>query len=126
MRNLKIVAVVLVLLLGASFFSFSYISRSARTLTAQLGRVERSVQDGKWQEAGNELKTAQTSWEKTKYWWTILLNHQEIDNIDISMSRVQKYIETKGAVLSLGELSTLRMLVDHVSDNEAFNVRNIL
>ncbi|KLU60438.1 hypothetical protein CEB3_c32890 [Peptococcaceae bacterium CEB3] len=126
MRNLKIVAVVLILLLGASFLSFSYISRSAGTLTAQLDRVERSVQDGKWQEAGNELKTAQASWEKTKYWWTILLNHQEIDNIDISMSRVQKYIETKGAVLSLGELSTLRMLVDHVSDNEAFNVRNIL
>lgn len=126
MRTLTTVVVVLVLLLGVSSLSYSYVSGSAHNLTAQLDRVEQMVQNGKWADARRELQTAQNTWDKTKYWWTILLNHQEIDNIDISMSRLQKYIETQGLVLSLGELSALKMLVDHISDNEVVNIRNVL
>lgn len=126
MRNLTIVGIVIVLLLGTSILSYSYVSHSSHGLTVQLERVEQMVEQGKWAEASNELQTAQNSWEKTKYWWTILLNHQEIDNIDISMSRLQEYITTRGLSLSLGELSALKMLVGHVSDNEVVNVRNVL
>lgn len=116
----------LVLLVGISLGSYRYINASAKEIGTHLDRVEQMIQTGKWETAESELGNAEDSWDKTKYWWSILLNHQEIDNIDVSITRLEKYIQSQGLALSLGEISTLKMLVEHVSDTEAFTIRNIL
>ncbi|MHB1652111.1 MAG: DUF4363 family protein [Desulfitobacteriaceae bacterium] len=126
MRVLTAIIVGLVLLVGISLGSYKYINSSAQDIETHLDKVEQMVRSGRWETAGVELETTKNFWDKEKYWWTILLNHQEIDNIDISISRLESYVETRGLVLSLGELSALKMLVDHIADNEAITIRNIL
>lgn len=126
MRVVSTVVMGLVLLVGLSLGAYKYIHDSAQSMVGQLDQIEVTIQDGTWDRAKVQLKQAHTSWDKTKYWWTILLDHQEIDNIDVSMSRLQRYVDTQGLSLSLGELSALKMLMDHISDKEAFNLRNIL
>lgn len=125
MRTLPTIVIIIVLLLGGSLASYRYIQTTAQTLGSQLGTVEESISAQKWETAQTELKTAQQRWDKTKTWWTILLDHQEIDNIDISLKRLEKYTETHNVSLSLGEVSTLKLLVDHLSDTEKFSLRNI-
>lgn len=125
MRTLTTVTIIIVLLFGGSFASYRYIQTSAQHLSSQLETVETSITTQKWDAAQNQLQTAQQRWDQTKTWWTVLLDHQEIDNIDISMKRLEKYIATQGSSLSLGELSALQLLVEHISDTEKLNLRNI-
>lgn len=126
MRAVSTVIVGLVLLVGVSLGAYKYVHDSAQTMVGQLEQVETMIQQGQWDSSGDKLAQMRTYWDKTKYWWTILLEHQEIDNIDVSISRLQRYIDTKGLSLSLGEVSTLKMLVDHIADTQAFTLRNIL
>lgn len=125
MRTITYVGIGFVLLLALGYSSYLYIDSSANTLTQRLAYVDDSIHNGKWDRAEQEFKSTQNIWQNTKKWWTLLLDHQEIDNIDISMQRLGQYVKTKGVALSLAEVSSLHMLVEHIADTESFTLTNI-
>ncbi|MDR3586436.1 MAG: DUF4363 family protein [Desulfosporosinus sp.] len=120
------IVIIVVLLLGGSWTTYRYLQTTTQALGTQLETVEQSISTQKWEVAQKELNTALQRWDKNKTWWTVLLDHQEIDNIDFSMTRLEKYIETQDMPLSLGEVSTLKLQVNHISDTEKLNLQNIL
>jgi len=126
MRTTLIIVIIILLLTGGSWTSSRYLQTTTQALETQLGAIEQSISALQWEVALKDLNTTQQGWEKSKRWWTVLLDHQEIDNIDISLNRLEKYIESHNAALSLGEVSTLQLQVDHISDTEKLNLRNIL
>lgn len=126
MRTVPAIIVIIVLLLGGSLTTYRYLHTTSQILATQLEEVEQSISTQKWEVAQKELNTALQSWGKIKTWWTVLLDHQEIDNIDMSISRLEKYIQTRDFSLSLGEVSVLKLLVDHISETEKLNLQNIL
>lgn len=126
MRTLPTIFTIVVLLLGGSFASYEYIQSTTQTLGSQLATVEQSISTQVWDTAQKELKTTQQHWDKSKTWWTILLDHQEIDNIDLSLKRLDKYIVTQNVPLSLGEVATLELLIHNISDSEKLNLSNVL
>ncbi len=126
MRTLTTIFTIVVLLLGGSFTSYRYIQSTAQTLGSQLATVEQSISTQVWAAAQKKLNTTQQHWDKSKPWWSILLDHQEIDKIDISLKRLDKYIVTQNVPLSLGEVAALEQLIEHIADTEKLNLRNIL
>ena len=125
MRTPITIVILLIIILGGSYASSRLISTTTQTLDTQLETVEQSILDQKWKVALDELDRAQKDWDKPKFWLTILLDHQELDSVDLSMRRLKKYIETQSLALSLGEISTLELLVGHISDAEQLAIRNI-
>lgn len=117
--------IILLLSFGTIWYS-DYIHSSADSIVQKLNRVEELIQGEKWQEAEMELGKVEREWEQTKTLWSVLLHHQEIDTIDISLKKVEKYIQGNSSVLGLGELSALRLLVEHISDTESLSLQNIL
>jgi len=126
LRTIPTIVIIVVLLLGGSLTTYRYLQTTTLSLGTQLEAVEQSIATRKWVVAQEKLNTTQQRWDKNKTWWTILLDHQEIDNIDISMKRLEKYIETQDFSMSLGEVSVLKLQIDHISDTEKLNLRNIL
>ena len=126
MRTLITIGIIVVLLIGGSLTSYQYIETSTLAISAPLETVEQCISTQKWQVAQKELDTTQQRWDKNKDWWTVLLDHEEIDTIDISLKRLEKYIEAQDVSLSLGEVSALILLVDHIFDTEKLNFQNIL
>lgn len=126
MRTLPTILTIVVLVLGGSFTSYQYIQSSTQTLGSRLASVEQSISTELWDTAHKELNSTQQDWEKNKPWWSILLDHQEIDMIDLSLKRLDKYIVTQNVPLSLGEVAALELLIDHIADTEKLNLRNIL
>lgn len=126
MRTLMTIFIILVLLLGGSFTSYQYLEASTQALDSQLAAVEQSISRQQWEAAQKALNTTQQNWDKSKTWWTILLDHQEIDKIDLYLKRLDKYLLTQNLPLSLGEVSSLELLINHISDTEKLNLENIL
>lgn len=125
MRTFAIVAVIVTLLGGGSVWYTHYISSSTGILVEQIDQVDERIQNQDWDKANSSLKKMENDWEKTKNLWSVLITHQEIDSIDITLKRLEEFVRLKSPVLAAGELSSLRLLVDHIADTEAFNLRNI-
>lgn len=126
MRTVPAIIVLVILLLGGSLTASRYLETTAQTMGTEIEAVEQSISAQKWEAAQNELGIAQQNLEKNKTWWTVLLDHQVIDDITMSMTRLDKYIETRNIALSLGEVSALKLQVDNISETEKFNFQNIL
>jgi len=116
----------LVLLLGGSFASNQYIRSTTQSIDSQLASVEQMISTQQWDAAQKELNTTQQHWNKSKTWWTILLDHQEIDKIDLSLKRLDKYIVSRNFPLSLAEVAVLELLINNILNTEKLNLRNIL
>lgn len=125
LRTLTIITIITLLLLGGSLGSYQYIKTSTHALGIPLETVERSITDQKWKMAGDELNNAQLRWGKDKNLWTILLNHQDIDNINISIKRLDSYIQAQDYSQSLGELAALKHQVNQILESSKLNWKNI-
>ena len=126
MRTYTTIGTILVLLLAGSLLSYQYLQGTTNTLGSQITQIEQSISGQKWDDARQELKQTQEKWEKTKTWWTVLLNHQDIDSIDFSLNRLEKYLDTQNLSLSLGEASALELMFKQISEVEKPTLKNIL
>ena len=90
-----------------------------------LESVETSITQQKWEGAQELTNYAQQKWKDDGTWWSILLDHHEIDSIDINLERLGKFLAMQDVPRSLGELTTLRLIFEHIFDMEAFTLENI-
>jgi len=125
LRTLISIITIVIILLGGSWVSYRYIESGTRTMGGLLESVEDSITVQNWEEAQAELQIAQEKWKKDNTLWSIVLDHFQIDNIDINMKRLEKYIGLKDMSLALGEVTSLKLHFEHIFDTELFTLRNI-
>lgn len=125
MRSYIITFVIIALLAGGSFWSNRYINISTQRLVQVIEQVDERLDNQDWDQADHQLHVLKKDWEETKDVWSVLVHHQEIDTIDITVMRLTEYVQANDSVLAAGELATLRLLFEHMADTEAFNLKNI-
>ncbi len=126
MRVIYSMIIVFILMIAGSFSSYNYINSTTKNIVTHLENLEESIQNKKWNVAQEQMELTQSAWNKTKYWWTILLDHHEIDNIDLSTQRLKQYLKSQDTTLSLAEVSALELLFEHIADTETLTIRNVL
>ncbi|KGK91504.1 hypothetical protein DP73_02655 [Desulfosporosinus sp. HMP52] len=125
MRTLGTIIVIVIFLLGGSYASYGFVKNTTQATEAHLKTVEQSISAQQWEEAKKELGIVQESWKNNANWWSIILDHQQIDTIDLSIGRLERFIGAKDIPLSMGELSDLQLLFSYLFDAERFNLQNI-
>ncbi|KUO72868.1 MAG: hypothetical protein APF81_26695 [Desulfosporosinus sp. BRH_c37] len=125
MRTPITIIIIIIILLGGSLASYRYVETNTQIMGALLESVEASITVQKWEGAQAELNIAEQNWNNDNKWWSIILDHQEIDNININMKRLEKYLGVQDVSQSLGEVTTLKLLFEHIFDTELFTLKNI-
>jgi len=126
MRLMVTIITLSVIILGLGFWSNYSLQASSDELTKQINIISTDIKNGKWQAAKNHNEELQRTWDKKAKWWPVFLDHQEMDNIEFSLARVQEYVASNNKSLSLGQLSELKLMVKHIPEKEALNIENIL
>lgn len=129
MHTFKVLTVVVVLaaiIIAAGIVANSSFSSSADRLDTHIENIEKTVSDGNWTGAEQSLLDIQRVWSKTQDLWSALLDHAEMDNIDATLSKLEKYIKSRDKALTLGEASLLKLYVKHIPEKEKFNISNVL
>lgn len=125
MRFLLILLVVFSMVVSLSFWSNHMLKVSTVKLMKSIDEVVRDIEKGNWEGARQKMTGLEKDWDREAGWWPTLLDHQEMDNIEFAMARVEKYVETRDTALSLGQLSELKLMLRHIPEKEALSVKNI-
>jgi flagellar motor component MotA len=125
MKVVSFIVISLVLIIGFGIFTTTSINSSAEKLTHHIDILEENIAEEKWQESSQSSKEISRLWSETKKTWLLFLDHQEIDNIDLTYARLNKYIEAKDLPSALAEVAALKLLVKHIPDISALTLRNI-
>ncbi len=126
MRTYVLVALVMVIVLATGLFALEALKDTAARMVAGFDRVEKAVAGEDWAEARREMDRAQKMWTGYKGWWTMVIDHQEIDNIDMTMARMNRYIGMRDKTMAFGELAVLKQILCHIPEKEKVSWQNIL
>jgi hypothetical protein len=122
---LPLLAVVLALTVAGLAIN-GYLARSAAQLEEKLALMQELVGTDDWDAAQQVFAQFSQRWEDVQRHWAILINHQEIDELQLLFGRIEQYIIAENRALALAELEAARLLVRHIPEKENVNLTNIL
>ena len=125
MRLLSTLAVILALIIGMSAWFNHSLQTSSDDLTRQIQLVSSTIRQQDWETAVKHSEKLEKLWEQKAKWWPVFLDHQEMDNIEFSLARVKEYVTSQDDALSLGQLSELNLMIEHIPRKESVNLENI-
>lgn len=117
---------VVVLLLALGFYTQHALQSTADRMLGGIRQLDAVLAGDDWDRATGVVKAIQEDWERHKKWWAVFIDHQEIDNIDTSLVRTSKYIETRESAQAAAELGVLELMLKHIPEKERVNLQNIL
>ena len=124
-KALSLLVALLALIIGSGIFANRVLSSNAETLEKQINEIEEHTKNEDRDSALQSLHTINKEWPETSKMWTLLLDHVEIDNIDETIKRMSKYIETQNVPLALGEIAVLKQYIKHIPEKEKFSIKNV-
>lgn len=119
------ILILAVMIFGISFISQRILYATSFEMEKDISRVEDSTVSNDWDNAQESLKKVREKWSGTKKTWAMLIDHMEIDNIDITLTRVEQYILCKDTPSALAEASALMKYVRHIPRKEALSLENV-
>ncbi|HZJ76227.1 MAG TPA: DUF4363 family protein [Oscillospiraceae bacterium] len=126
MRTVIITIIILIIFVVSAFVLHRYIDTSCDGLLDNVKELHVSVEKDRWSDSKKQLSSLNEEWENTKKRWQLFLEHYEMDDIDIVLSRLEQYLEIKDKPSALSETAELRVLINHIKYKEGFMLENIL
>lgn len=125
MKDWLIPILLLAVVIVGGMFTINYLQKTSTEIIRSLDNVENAVMEENWHKARLGVNNLKKKWQANKPFWELLVEHTEIDNIDVSLVHINSYlmVEKKGEVLA--EISGLRLFLKHIPENELLNLENI-
>ena len=122
-REILIIIVILVIIFSANFIVINHLRNTTESLVAKIEEINLNI-DNK-QKAGEIMEELTKQWEETNKTWAIIVTHQELDQIEISLLTAKIAIENDDIDDALIELGKLDFLLEHINERESFKLKNI-
>lgn len=119
-----IIGLTILIVAGGCLTLYALSSESAR-LTDSLTELEHDIATQNWDAALKKLEEFHRKWDKVSSFWSMLIDHYEIDNIELVLSQLASYVKTQDKNEALAQMSSLRALIKHIPAKESFNLQNV-
>jgi hypothetical protein len=120
-----LVLAIAAIVISGGILTQQYLDRSADELTSQLERVQQSVEQKDWMMGESAFALLDEHWNGVHSNWALVTDHQELDNLDLSLVRLQKFIETRDEVNARVEAGTALDLIRSIPERERLTWRNV-
>lgn len=125
MKTFSYTIIAFIVFLGLVWWNTSYLTKSSKQLSNGAENIWKIVSDEKWDEADIEILQVRRMWGQHKKTWLLLLDHDDIDNIDITLYRLDEMIKNRQKEEALSDIAELRFYVQDIADKEALSLVNI-
>lgn len=126
MRGLLIIVVPTLVIILVGVTSTQYLEKTAVELTELLMAAQNAVTDQNWVEAEETVAASLERWQEMQGFWTVLVNHKELDEIRMALERSSEYVASQDKASAQAELAVARLLVKHIPEKEKPSLSNIL
>jgi hypothetical protein len=87
--------------------------------------IYNEVENNNWTGVKIRTQALIKDWEKTKRFWSIIINHQEIDMVETHIVGIRQFSKAEKKTESLVELDSLIKFFNHLKEKERLTLSNI-
>lgn len=113
------------IIIFVSIYTQQTLNKDSLRMEQFIDEIENNVKSEKWAQAETGTNTIKAIWKDVKGTWSALIDHQEIDNIDVTLSRLQMLIQAKEMPSSLSEAEALKIYIGHIPAKEKLGFDNL-
>lgn len=125
MRSLFISTFIIILLITTWVLSYVFISQSTEEFNSLLNDMDKKIYNGNWASTQSIYNTLNSKWDDSQKVLLLILDHEEIEKVNLSLKKLKKYIYVKDKSMTLGEAATLKFLLNHIEEKESLSLKNI-
>ena len=125
MRVVYFTLAITVLIIGFAIYSVYALEKTASEMIGVLEKIDQAVQEQNWSEAHIKIKLLEEKWRDNQFLWTLLLEHAEIDNIQLSIVHIKSFILTQDYSQARAEVAGLYVYLRHIPENEKLTLKNV-
>lgn len=124
-KTIASIAGVTAIIIAVSILANQILYRDSDNLVQSIEKAEESVRKDDWEQAAAQIEKITETWKGVKSIWSALVDHQEIDNIDVTVSRLQALIKSRDASSLLSESAAMKKYVNHIPNKEKLSLDNV-
>lgn len=125
MKPLIIIVLFVILIVGGGMVTLYALNSESQRLDANLSSLEEDIRNQNWDSALKKLEEFHSKWDKISSLWSMLVDHYEIDNIELLLSQLASFVKNKNKNDALSCVSSLKTLIKHIPDKESLSLKNI-
>lgn len=118
MKEIVIIVISLILVVTGSLFSLNLVEKTSNELIANIENLEENMT----KELADEVYKM---WQKIDDKWSIIVSHNDLDLIELSLIKAKSCIEKNDYIGSAEELQKSKFLIKNISEKQKFKLKNI-
>ena len=129
MRDILIMLFIVIIIFSGNYLIDKYLDKTSEELVNSLQHLKEHViiaNENKDREyIMQEMEHMERSWENISNVWSIIVMHQEIDNIEQALVKSKAMINDGNIEDAIPELETAIFYVEHVNAREKLKLKNV-
>ena len=125
MKPLIIIISLTILIVAGGSITLYLLNSESQRLDDSLSSLGEAIENGNWDNASKNLKEFNSKWDRTSSLWSMLVDHYEIDNIELLLSQLASYVKNKNKNDALSSVSSLKTLIKHIPEKESLSLKNV-
>ena len=125
MKSILIIIVLTAAIITGGFLMLDLLDSESQKLTDSLSELEADIEKQNWESASRKLEDFHKNWDEISVPWSMLIDHYEIDNIELVLSQLASYVKTEDKNEALSRMSSLKTFIKHIPEKESFRLKNI-
>lgn len=129
MKDAIIIISIIVIIIAGDICTKRYLDKTVdellESLEALKGKTILAKETKIREEIKKEMENVEQKWETTNKIWSVIVVHQEIDNIEQALTRAKSNINDGELEDALQEIETAIFFSKHVKEREKLSLKNI-
>ena len=128
MKEIMIILISLLLVIMGSNISQAYLAQTGDELIKDIEELKVEIEKAQNTNENSSKELADTiyeKWQKIEKGWSIIIIHDELDKIELSLIAMKTCIEEQEYSKSIEEVEKASFLLEHIQDKEKLDFKNI-
>lgn len=127
MRMVVITLIILLVLIGIwIWFHFTCVEPITSFYYEELDGLSDLISGEQWNSAEDDMVFYYEKWQNVRNLWIYFINQSDIDNIDVSIKRLESFVKNRDKTMAQAELEHLKILFNIIKENECLSLENIM
>lgn len=123
MKDSIIIILIIVIVIIGNIISQNILKKDSEEIIANLEKLKQKIE--KQENLKETAEEIYNQWEETDEKWSIIVTHQELDQIKKAITSVKSGIESNDLSFAYQQIENSIFLVSHIKEKEALAWKNI-
>ena len=124
-KDITIISSIIVAVVIGHIFVQNILKKDSEEIIERLQEIRTGIEQNNIDNLEEKATSTYNTWTEKANYWSILADHQEIDNIEKTILNVKSAIEKKDYITAISKIDESDFLILQIIDKEKLILKNI-